>query len=45
MDDPLVDTWNFIKDELCYSLKLKMEIPESATVFFTIIYCKGLKLC
>ena len=40
----LVETWNFPKNKLYYSLKLKIEITGSATVSFTTIYCKGLKL-
>ena len=40
----LVETWDFTKNKLYYSLKLKMEITGSVTVSFTTIYCNGLKL-
>ena len=40
----LVETWNFPKNKLYDSLKLKIEIRGSATASFTAIYCKGLKL-
>ena len=35
----------FTKNNLYYKLKIKMEISDSVTVFFTAIYCKGLKFC
>ena len=40
----IVETRNFTKNKLYYSLKLKTKI-DSVTVFFTAIYCKGLTFC
>ena len=40
----IVETRDFTKRKLYYSLKLKTEVTDSATASFTAFHCKGQKL-
>ena len=42
----IVKIWNFNKNKLYHSLKLKTEtFTDTVTISFTAINCKGLKFC